>query len=219
MQGLWAAGKAAPDFNNMPAGNRVNVIIQFNQSIDTPPLNSINQLFTAQGNTTDGKPKKQLNRIRSAVFTLPVQLVMFLQNSLDIKYISPDRSIKGSLEYAEPTVGANLAWQAGWGGRGVGVGVAVVDSGIWANHPDLKSRVVYAESFVPNDPSTNDAYGHGTHVAGIVGGNATASNGPGSLFTFRGIAPKANLISLRVLDANGGGSDNSVIAVTDGVIQ
>src|SRR5207245_6005593 len=59
---------------------------------------------------------------------------------------------------------------------------------------------------------TNDQYGHGTHVAGIIAGNAAGSTGPSYTHTFRGIAPNANLINLRVLDQNGQGSDSLLIA-------
>jgi subtilisin family serine protease len=58
---------------------------------------------------------------------------------------------------------------------GTGIGVAVIDSGI-APHPDLNnasggSRVVYSQSFVAGDTtSTSDKFGHGTHVAGLIGG-------------------------------------------------
>src|SRR5207302_11199236 len=95
---------------------------------------------------------------------------------------------------------------------GTGIGIAVIDSGVY-QHDDLQSadmkssRVVYSESFVPGDPSTNDAYGHGTHVAGILAGNGHDSAG-----RFFGIAPNANIINLRVLDSNGGGTDGQVIA-------
>ena len=52
-----------------------------------------------------------------------------------------------------------------------------------------------------------DLYGHGTHVAGIIGGNGTLSGGQ-----YTGVAPSVTLIDLRALDANGAGSDSTVIA-------
>ena len=74
------------------------------------------------------------------------------------------------------------------------------------------SRVVYSQDFVPDEPNdTNDHYGHGTHVAGLIAGNGTASTGKQFFRTFLGIAPNVNLINLRVLDSNGQGTDTAVI--------
>src|SRR5215468_5001100 len=99
---------------------------------------------------------------------------------------------------------------------GTGITVAVIDSGINDKHADLgngsKSRVLYHQDFTGTTTYLNnkhvwDLYGHGTHVAGIIGGNGNKSNG-----RFAGIASNVNFIDLRVLDANGAGSDSSVIA-------
>src|SRR5262249_54051237 len=76
----------------------------------------------------------------------------------------------------------------------------IVDSGI-ANHLALSNRVVASVSFVTGDTSTNDDYGHGTHVAGIIAGLNLKTT---SLFT-GGIAPGANLINVRVLGDDGRG--------------
>jgi serine protease AprX len=114
---------------------------------------------------------------------------------------------------------ADIAWANGW--TGSGVGVAVIDSGV-TDRPDLhnqatgNSRVVYSESFLAGDGSTSDAYGHGTHVAGIVGGNGAGAN---YLPMYSGIAPGVNIVNLRVLDANGAGTDSSVIAAIQRAIQ
>ena len=65
----------------------------------------------------------------------------------------------------------------------------------------------------------DDVYGHGTHVAGIVGGSAVVSTGPSYTRTFRGIAPKAQLLNLRVLDPSGHGVDSAVIQAIDRAIE
>src|ERR1051326_6032745 len=62
------------------------------------------------------------------------------------------------------------------------------------------------------DSDTFDEYGHGTHVAGILAGNGRRSKGSQSTYWIRGIAPGVNLVSLRVLDSKGAGSDSAVIA-------
>ena len=107
------------------------------------------------------------------------------------------------------------AWESGY--TGAGIGVAVIDSGV-ASHPDLNggflggSRVVWNQSFVPGVSSATDQYGHGTHIAGLIAGNGASSSGVKYLRTFEGIAPRANIINLRVLDENGAGTDSAVIA-------
>ena len=88
---------------------------------------------------------------------------------------------------------------------GKGIGVAVIDSGI-ASHPDLGNRVIAAQSFNVNVSGADDAYGHGTAVAGIIAGDGTASGG-----TYIGIAPEANLINLRVNDGNGAAPTSAIM--------
>ena len=148
---------------------------------------------------------------------MPAQALSSIAGDSGVKYVSPDRRVTGALEFAEPTVGANIAFQYGWTGNNVGV--AVIDSGIAADHSDIRPRVVYSESFVPSESGTDDPYGHGTHVAGIIGGNGSRSTGPSNNITFRGIAPKANLINMRVLDSNGQGTDSAVIAAIERAIE
>ena len=124
--------------------------------------------------------------------------------------------MKKHLDLTAATVGSNLANQYGWTGQDIGV--AVIDSGIDVNNADLKtssgvSRVVYSEDFT-GQGTTADLYGHGSHVAGIIGGNGANSGGK-----YQGIAPGAKLVNLRVLDATGSGSDSCVIAAIDRAIE
>ncbi len=74
------------------------------------------------------------------------------------------------------------------------------------------SRVVYSQNFDTSIATTADLYGHGTHVAGIIAGNGTSSTCGNCDVTFRGIAPNASIINLRVLDQNGSATDSTVIA-------
>lgn len=81
------------------------------------------------------------------------------------------------------------------------------------------NRIVYSYNFTTTDPTdTLDSYGHGTHVAGLIAGNGSNSTGSQFSRTFLGIAPDADLINLRVLDANGQGSDSTVIAAIEAAI-
>ena len=102
------------------------------------------------------------------------------------------------------------------GVTGAGVTVAVVDSGISA-HPALYGKVVANVSKVSGDPSTSDGHGHGTHIAGIIAGNSSASKYVTSLYK-GGIAPDVKLINVRVLGADGTGWTSDVIAGIEWVI-
>src|SRR5262249_16195629 len=139
-------------------------------------------------------------------------------------YISPDRSVQktvvadssATLDYYAETINARAAQQVGY--DGTGIGVAVIDSGIF-DIPDFhgaNSRIVYSQNFLGG--AALDQYGHGTHVAGIIGGNGSKSAGSQYLYQFKGIAPNVNLINLRVLDKNGSGTDSAVLAAINAAI-
>src|SRR5579871_656435 len=98
--------------------------------------------------------------------------------------------------------------------NGKGITVAVVDSGINSQHTALQNKVVAAVSLVSGDPSTADAFGHGTHVAGIIAGLPTTVT---PLYT-GGIAPGAQLVNVRVLGADGSGLTSDVIDGIDWAI-
>ena len=99
------------------------------------------------------------------------------------------------------------------GYTGGGITVAVLDSGIDASHPDLRRRVIGWADFVGTSNKPYDDNGHGTHVAGIIAGTGADSNGKQS-----GMAPDANLVAVKVLDANGTGKVSSVVAAIDWVL-
>lgn len=91
---------------------------------------------------------------------------------------------------------------------GVGVHVAVIDTGILATHPDLAGQVVGGKSCVRASGGFTDQNGHGTHVAGTI---AALNNAQGVV----GVAPGTKLWAVRVLDKNGRGSWSSVICGLD----
>jgi serine protease AprX len=104
-------------------------------------------------------------------------------------------------------IGAPTAWSRS---TGAGVVVALMDSGIGLN-PDLPAgKVVTRVNFVDDGATSLDPAGHGTHLAGII-----AARGE----TFRGVAPDARLVDLRVLDKNGDGRLNDVVAAFDWLLK
>ncbi len=107
------------------------------------------------------------------------------------------------------TINARAVWAKGL--QGEGIGVAVIDSGITPS-ADF-SRIAAAVAFNPTVTTTDDLYGHGTHVAGIIAGNGTASNG-----LYRGIAPGVQLINLKVGDDRGVATEAEVVAALEWVL-
>jgi len=207
--------KVAVDLDSFPVNDdgTLSVIIQFNQA---PKAKHLAELGAQGGHVTF-----TLNQINAVSVRVPLSALQWLKGHPDVLYISPDRPNKVSSDDYVPAVMDDVARQQ-FGLDGTGIGIAVIDSGVY-NHDDLQkptggSRIVYNESFILNDTSTNDVYGHGTHVAGILAGNGRDSQS-GYLTQYVGIAPNANIINLRVLDANGSGTDSQVIAAIQRAIQ
>jgi subtilisin family serine protease len=107
-----------------------------------------------------------------------------------IEKIWLDRVIKTSLDRSVQQIGAPAAWNSGL--QGDGVVIAVLDSGVDLSHPDLAGQVVAHQNFTAEADDV-DHYGHGTHVASIIAGTGVASGG-----RYRGVAPRATLISAKV---------------------
>lgn len=92
--------------------------------------------------------------------------------------------------------------------KGMGITVAVIDTGIDLTHPDLADNVVANTNCIDPTQSGNDDNGHGTHVAGVI---ASIDNDKGIV----GVAPEAKLVSVKVLDASGFGTWSSLICGID----
>ncbi|WP_171074943.1 S8 family serine peptidase [Nonomuraea basaltis] len=101
-------------------------------------------------------------------------------------------------------IGAPAAWEQGLTGKGVTV--AVLDTGIATDHPDLSGKIIKSQDF-SGKGSVEDGNGHGTHVASVVAGSGAASDG-----RYRGVAPDASLAVGKVLDDTGTGTSDSIIA-------
>ncbi|WP_240662611.1 S8 family serine peptidase [Streptomyces sp. WAC 06738] len=116
-----------------------------------------------------------------------------------------DREVRATeLDWNLGMIGAPGAWESGL--SGAGVDVAVLDTGIDADHPDLRGQIAAARDFTGSG-STGDPDGHGTHVASIVAGTGAAADG-----ARRGVAHGARLLNARVLDDEGRGQSSWVIA-------
>lgn len=109
-----------------------------------------------------------------------------------------------SIPYNLAHINAATAWNCN---LGAGVIVAVIDTGVDLDHPDLQQNLVAGKTFVSGTTSPNDDQGHGTHVAGIVAG---VGNNGGII----GVAPEARIMPVKVLNSSGNGS---IFDVADGI--
>ncbi|GAA3485262.1 S8 family serine peptidase [Streptomyces yanii] len=121
-----------------------------------------------------------------------------------IKKLWLDKPVHVTLDQSVPQIGAPEAWADGY--DGTGTKVAVLDTSIDPDHPDVAGRVKKTQNFT-DDPDAVDHHGHGTHVASTIAGSGAASGGK-----YKGVAPGADLYIGKVLNSAGEGSDSGVMA-------
>jgi serine protease AprX len=143
--------------------------------------------------------------------TLPSRI-----GSTSLLDVNPLNAVPLLRQPLQVTVRADKAW---WRATGRGVGVAVLDTGIAGDLADFvtagKSRVIATAVTNPCARNANDQVGHGTHVAGLIAGNSMNSPSLKKLQgRYMGIAPRANLISVKVSDDDG---DTTVLDVINGL--
>ena len=182
-----------------------------------------------------GRITKEFKRVKAVVVEIDEAELPGLLSNPDVAYIEEDARIQA----LEPVLGTSLmtaaaatqsieyenAWSVAHIGAegvhnqsmtGAGVSVAVLDTGIDYNHPDLDMNYSGGDNFVSVDPNyhdpMDDSYNsHGTHVAGII---AAELDGAGSV----GVAPDASIYAVKVLDGAGFGPVSSVVAGIDWAI-
>lgn len=183
----------------------VPIIIQFKE-INKNVINRINSMAFDL--------KSELPLIDGYSGSMSTEIIYDLSLSPEVEYISFDHHVFVQLDISTSTMEAYFPHDRGY--KGEGITVAVIDTGT-SPHDDLIkpiNRIIDFKDFIFGKKVPYDDNGHGTHVAGIIAGNGNSSNG-----RYKGVAPKANILSIKALDENGGGSTSKIIEAISYIIE
>ncbi|MFO7967297.1 MAG: S8 family serine peptidase [Archaeoglobaceae archaeon] len=162
-----------------------------------------------------GNIKYQYTIVDAIAATVPEKAVDALKKNPNVEYVEMDKKVhaleEDTLDWGVDRIDAEIVWGGSdeatditTDNAGTGVKVAILDTGIDYNHPDLDDNYAGGKDFVNNEDPMDDN-GHGTHCAGIV---AAEDNNMGVI----GVAPNVSLYAGKVLDSDGSGYYSDIIA-------
>jgi hypothetical protein len=178
------------------------------------------QTIAAQSIRSAGTPEPTVRREFYRSFygvsaAMPYAMLDAVSRLPYVKNVHTNKRMTASLHKSVPQIRANEVW-ANYGVTGEGVVVGIIDTGIDYLHPALGGgigasfKVIGGYDFANGDNDPMDDNGHGTHVAGIVAADAVS---------LKGVAPKAKLYAFKVLNADGGGQEDDIIAAIERTVD
>jgi serine protease AprX len=204
-----AATPTGSNTPNIDSSGYSTYIVAFKDSPSIQAENSVTDLIRS----FNGNIIYHYSVIDGMAVTIPDNKVNELKALDNVKYVEKDQQVQVLLDKAVPQIGGDKVWTAGYTGKGVKV--AVIDTGVDASHPDLNgNKVVAWVDYVNGKTTPYDDHGHGTHVSSTIAGTGNASNGQ-----YKGVAPEASLMEVKVLSAQGSGSDSNIIKGIDWAVQ
>ncbi|WP_435153801.1 S8 family peptidase [Haladaptatus sp. DFWS20] len=147
---------------------------------------------------------REFDSINAVTIRVPEQAITALESAPDVRYVEENgrmHALAETLPWGVDRIDADVAQTNGY--TGAGADVAVVDTGIGADHPDLQANLGTGKTY--HGSSWSDENGHGTHVAGTTAA-VNDYSGVGS------IAPGANLHAVKALNSSGSGSYSDIAA-------
>ncbi|HZB47341.1 MAG TPA: S8 family serine peptidase [Pyrinomonadaceae bacterium] len=209
--------KISPDLRESArrnGGERVTVIVQ--------PKGEWGDEQEGTVRAHGGRVKHKFENMDERVVEVPAGAVEALAARDDVAYVSPERETAATGHLVSTTGGLMQNPLAKGTLDGTGVGIAVMDSGVFAGHMTFMSgktsRVVKSVDFT-GEGRTDDPYGHGTHVASAAASNASVTRMQnGFPVDYAGRAANAKIINLRVLNSQGKGTLSGLLQAVDWVI-
>jgi thermitase len=180
------------------------LLVKFKSNVKPDEINSLHQKNGGAVKTTVDSTGVQVVSPTDSRQTS--ELITQYKASGQVEYAEPNYIAKALLVPNDPYYGSqwNLqkvdgatAWDSA---RGDGATVAVIDTGVWASHPDLSGEVLTGYDFVSSDNDATDDHGHGTHVAGTIA--AVTNNGVG----VASIGYHGSILPIKVLNSEGYGT-------------
>ncbi|RAL24338.1 S8 family peptidase [Thermoflavimicrobium daqui] len=182
----------------------IPVIVQLKEETDEQFVHELYELCAERScNAVDG----YLSLLSGFYGRIHPETIRSLSEYDQVAHIFYDRKVQLFLDVAKKTTGS-LDVQLQKGLTGKGVTIVIIDTGIHP-HKDLiepKNRIIGFHDLIHGKKAPYDDQGHGTHCAGSAAGNGRLSQG-----LYMGAAPEANLVGIKALDAEGGGSLSNVI--------
>ncbi len=211
--GLAASGgKLAPLLAvDSASAIRDRYIVVFNEGVPAEVVNAaLARVSELEGAAVHFRFTTALNGFAA---TLPAAALDVLRRHADVAFVEADQAVTIDTTQSNPTWGLDridqralpLSKSFTYTATGAGVRAYIIDTGIRVSHTDFGGRASIGKDTVGDGQNGNDCNGHGTHVAGTVGG-ATY-----------GVAKQVTLVAVRVLNCSGSGTTSGVIAGIDWV--
>lgn len=222
--------------SNLTAAKAQPILVQMAASYPDQTVSVIVQKMTGAASVEEqavnlgGKAIRDLKIINAFSTEMTASAALQLARSLNVRWVSLDNPVKtaGCTKCVDTSTLANAyiraikadqVWNNSPYIQGKGIGVAVVDSGINPNGDLYTTTGVnrqIADIRFNSDYNQNpsDGYGHGTHVASIVGGDGSESGGK-----YIGVAPLVNIINVKVSNDDGSALTNDVVAGLQWVLE
>lgn len=181
----------------------VPVIVQFNQNLTPSRIRMLQRHLGVHSFPV----KHRLPLLNAVSAKVSLQCLERICSCTGIRKVYLDSVKTTSLNIATPSIGS-AALQKNKGLTGKGINIAIIDTGIFP-HPDLTrpvNRIIAFRDFINHRKKPYDDNGHGTHIAGDAAGNGWSCKGK-----YKGPAPEAGVVGVKVLDRNGDGYDSTII--------